>query len=86
MGAGLYHRTTSRGQLRDITSDAPVRRYPNGNPLGRNFKTSASYSGDVRSPAIAGVTDRVLAVLDVLATFHPADELCGERGLIAFPV
>jgi replication initiation protein RepC len=40
----------------------------------------------VRSPAIAGVTDRVLAVLDVLATFHPADELCGERGLIAFPV
>jgi len=33
-----------------------------------------------------GVRDRVLAVLDVLATFHPADELCGERGLIAFPV
>ncbi len=31
----------------------PLRRYPNSNPLGRNFKTSASYSGDVRSPAIA---------------------------------
>ncbi|WP_374997561.1 MULTISPECIES: helix-turn-helix domain-containing protein [unclassified Agrobacterium] len=31
------------------------------------------------------VTDRVLAVLDVLVTLYPADELSGERGLIAFP-
>lgn len=53
---------------------------------GRNFKINASYSGDMRSRAIAGgVTDRVLAVLDVLVTFYPVDELSGERGLIAFP-
>lgn len=32
-----------------------------------------------------GVIDRVPAVLDVLATFYPAAELSGERGLIAFP-
>lgn len=86
MGAGLCHQPTSRGQRRDITSDAACKALSQWQPLGRNFKTSASYSGDVRSPAIAGVTDRVLAVLDVLATFHLADELCGERGLIAFPV
>ncbi|MBW9080650.1 hypothetical protein JNB84_22045 [Rhizobium pusense] len=31
------------------------------------------------------MADRVPAVLDVVATFYPADELSGERGLISFP-
>lgn len=63
----------------------PVRRYPNGNLRARISKQVQAIQAMCEAQPSLGVTDRVPAVLDVLVTVYPADELSGERGLIAFP-